>query len=979
MGRRLTAILLVLILLGMALPAAAEPARQPPLPTPQPDPTSAPFAPGEILVRFRPGVTASQQAQIRDQNGVALRRTVRELEIQVLGLPPGLSVERAVDLFGRNPQVEFAEPNFILRIADIIDPGLSNQWAPQRVAAPQAWTLHEGSPSIVIAVVDTGVDYRHTELAPNIWTNDDPVNGIDDDGNGFVDDVHGWDFANNDPDPLDDHSHGTHVAGIAAGAPTSNPAGVIGICPRCTLAAVKVLGADGSGTLDAVASGVVYATDNGARVINMSLGASIGAASLESAVNYAWDHNVVVVAAAGNSGTDSRLYPAVYPNVMAIGSTNANDYRSCYSTYGENYVAAAAPGEQIYSTTLVDGAGQDTYATFSGTSMASPHAAGLAALVMSQDPTRTNVEVRQLVQDSAEDLGSTGRDAHFGFGRIHAYRALLGNTAATTPPSGLFSSDLSASGYAHARKLARDESGALHLTWHDRNGAQFRVLYATSIDDGLTWSPPEVVFGSASETFHPALALTGSTVTIAFPSKEGSSQYGVFVTRRSISGGSWSSPQVVIGGGYHAVRPDLYFDPSSGALHLVAASFDDTPFVYYTRSEDGGLTWQAVSEVNIDPSGAQKTRYTAVHAAGPGVYLAGRSVEFTFFGLIPRYRLFTLRSLDGGNTWDSLVIHAQHDGWAGGEYGASLAGVADQLYLAFEHAGNVYFRRSQDGATWDALENLGAGRWPSLAQAGDGQAWLVMESDVNLVLRHYGGETWDAPETVLAGSPLSKAFYPNLKLGTAGDRVEWVATHCSGAPYRLMFASRPVTTEPGTPTPTATATATATPSASPTETDTPTPTASPSATPAPSATSTPIATNTATPTRLPSPTPTSTATRTATPVPPTMHVGDLDGISTNQGSTWSAIVTIAVHDGNHNPVASATVTGQWNGPLPATSSCTTDAQGMCLVRLEGIRKRYPSVEFTVTDVTHPSSVYQSPDNHEPDGDSDGSTITLFKP
>ncbi|MGH2628471.1 MAG: S8 family serine peptidase, partial [Anaerolineales bacterium] len=600
MRRTLTVVLLVLLLLGMALPAAADPARQPPQPTPTPGPAPAPFVPDEILVHFRPGVTASEQALIRDQNGATLRRTVRNLDIQVLGLPPGLSVERAVGVFGRNPGVEFAEPNFILRIADIIDPGLSNQWAPQRVAAPAAWSLHEGSPSVVIAVVDTGVDYRHSELAPNIWVNDDPVNGVDDDGNGFVDDEHGWDFANNDRDPLDDHSHGTHVAGIAAAAPSDNPAGVVGICPRCSLAAVKVLGADGSGTLDAVANGVVYATDNGARVINMSLGASIGSASLESAVNYAWDRGVVVVAAAGNSGTDSRLYPAAYPNVMAVGSTNSGDYRSCYSTYGENYVAVAAPGELIYSTTLVDGAGQDTYATFSGTSMASPHAAGLAALVISQDPTRTNAAVRELVQASAEDLGSTGRDAHFGAGRINAYRALLGDTAPTAPPAGLFSSDLSASGYAHARKLARDESGTLHLVWHDRNGAQFRILYATSPDDGATWTPAEVVFGSTAETFHPALALSGSTVSVAFPSTEGSSRYRVFVTHKPLSGGVWSPPEAVISGSYHAVRPDLFFDPLSGALHLVASSFDDAPFVYYTRSEDGGVSWQAVSQVNLD-------------------------------------------------------------------------------------------------------------------------------------------------------------------------------------------------------------------------------------------------------------------------------------------------------------------------------------------------------------------------------------------
>ncbi len=743
------------------------------------------FVPGELLVRFRPGVAAQRADQLLAERGLSRIRRISALSVDVLRLPPGLSVERAVEVYSRLPEVEFAEPNYILRILQITDPGLANQWAPQQIGAPGAWLSTQGDPSVVIAIVDTGVDYRHSELSPNMWTNDDtPGNGLDDDGNGYVDDVYGWDFANNDGDPLDDHFHGSHVAGIAAAAANDNPAGLVGICPGCRLMAVKVLSANGSGTLDAVANGITYAADNGAKVINMSLGGPAGSATLESAVNYAWNRGLVLVAGAGNDGAGNPFYPAAYANVMAIASTGSSDYRSCFSNFAD-YMSVAAPGEFIYSATLVDANGQDTYGTFSGTSMATPHAAGLAGLLFSQNPSRTSVEVRSLMEATAEDLGSSGRDAYFGFGRINAYRAVQGDIAPTTPPAGLFSDDLTATGYAHARKLARDANGTLHLAWHGRDGGQYRVLYASSNDGGLTWSPSQVVFETGAETFHPALAVDGSYVYLVFPSKDGSSNYRIFFTRKPLSSGAWSTPVALMGGAYHAVRPDLYLDPTNSRLHLAASSLDNAPYVYYTSSNDGGASWSGVRQV----SAGQPTRYAAVHANGSKVYIAARTLEFYFF-FIPRYRVVTVRSLDDGNTWNSLTELAVHDGVFSGEYGVSMAGAGDRLYLGYEHAGAVYFRRSEGGVGWSTAENLGAGAWPSLTQANDGQAWLMWESGGSLSLRHYTGSAWDPAETVLSATGVNKGYYPNLKLGTSGGRVEWTATHCSGAPYRLTHESR---------------------------------------------------------------------------------------------------------------------------------------------------------------------------------------------
>jgi thermitase len=803
--RSLFGLALLLVAAALMLHPAPRAGAQETAPPAKPQAGSAPgpqeFVPGQLLVRFRPSAAQRVDRLVAAQAATRIGR-IADLDIHLLRLPPGLPVEQAAEIFKNLPEVEFAEPNYIVHVSQINDPGLSNQWAPQQIGAPQAWSATEGDRGVVIAVVDTGVDYRHSELAPNMWANggETPGNGVDDDGNGYADDIYGWDFVNNDRDPLDDHFHGTHVAGIAAAAPTDNPAGLVGICPRCRIMAVKVVGADGSGTLATLAGGITYAADNGARVINMSLGATTGSAALEAAVDYAWSRGLVVVAAAGNDGNSSRLYPAAYAHVIGVASTNSDDYRSCFSNYGDGYVSVAAPGELIYSTTLVDSAGKDSYAVVSGTSMATPHVAGLAGLLFSQNLGRTNQQVRDLIQSTARDLGPAGADAAFGAGRIDAYRAIQGDTTPLAPPAGLFTDDPTASGYAHARKLARDAGGALHLAWHGSSGGQYRVLYAVSHDDGATWSAPEIVFQSSAETFHPTLAVDSSYVYIAYPSKANSSNYQMFFTRKSLAGGSWSAPVAVLGGSYHAVRPDLYLDPSTNRLHLVASSYDDMPSVYYTASSNSGTTWSAATPVNVTSAGDQHTRYAAVHAYGSHIYVASRTVEtYLLLGVIPvpRYRLATIRSLDGGATWSDRTELSLNDGT---EYGASLAGVGDRLYLGYEQGGAVYFRRAEGGIGWSNAENLGSGSWPSLTQGDDGQAWAMWESSGSLLLRRYTGASWDSAETVMQGGGLGKGTYPNLKLGTGGGRVEWVATNCSGAPYRLMYDSRALSSMPTNPT-----------------------------------------------------------------------------------------------------------------------------------------------------------------------------------
>ncbi|MCW5940100.1 MAG: peptidase S8 [Fimbriimonadaceae bacterium] len=353
------------------------------------------FVDGEVLVKFREGsqiVSNLENARI----GATPVETLRALGVQRVQLPRTMSVGAAVAFYRTLPFVEFAEPNYIARTFQVTpnDPRYPNQYALPKISAPTGWTVTTGSSSVVIAIVDTGIDKNHTDLNSKF--------------------VAGYDFVNNDSDPDDDNGHGTHCAGIAA-AVTNNANGVAGVDWNARLMGVKVLNASGSGSFSAISNGITWAADNGAKVISLSLGASSGSSTLESAVNYAWNRNVVVVAAAGNSNTSSPSYPAFYTNCIAVGSTDQNDARSSFSNFGASWVDVAAPGTSILST--YDG---NTYATLSGTSMACPAVAGLAGLLWAKNGLgSTNTSIRAAIEDNCDPVGTWVAK-----GRINVARAL---------------------------------------------------------------------------------------------------------------------------------------------------------------------------------------------------------------------------------------------------------------------------------------------------------------------------------------------------------------------------------------------------------------------------------------------------------------------------------------------------------------------------------------------------------------------------
>ncbi len=337
-----------------------------------------------------------------------------------------------------DPDVVYAEPDKIMRVQYVPnDPSYAStgSWGQSyadlygltAIGTTQAWDLSQGN-GVVVAVVDTGVDYNHPDIAANIWTNPHEIagNGIDDDGNGFVDDVRGWDFVGassgspvEDNDPIDGNGHGTHVAGTVA-AVGDNNLGVVGVAWRAKVMAVKGLDDAGQGNDSELARAIIYAADNGADVINMSFGGEGESETIAEAVRYAHGLGVVLVAAAGNSSDDAANFaPANVPEALTVSALSPWGERASFSNYGSK-VELAAPGVDILSLKV----GTADYARMEGTSMAAPHVSGVAALVISRHPSLTNEQVRQVLRSSAADLLQSGRDPDTGCGRVSAEQAM---------------------------------------------------------------------------------------------------------------------------------------------------------------------------------------------------------------------------------------------------------------------------------------------------------------------------------------------------------------------------------------------------------------------------------------------------------------------------------------------------------------------------------------------------------------------------
>lgn len=363
-------------------------------------PGGARYVADELIVTYAPEAARERVNAVGSKFGARTKEAVPGIDARLLSFPNGRgSLKRIKHTLKGNRAVESVDLNYFLEPTFTPnDPRFGDQYGLPQTRFPGAWDKTRGNANVDIAIVDTGIDANHPDLAAKVSAQRDftatPEGKVAE----------------------DDAGHGTHVAGIAA-AVTNNGKGVAGACPGCELMAAKVVSGGLASSYD-TADAIVWAADNGAEVINISLGAPSGSGALKNAVDYAWNHGAVVVAAVGNSGKEVREYPAAYANAIAVAATAKDGYLASYSNYG-TWVDVAAPGSGIISTKLGGG-----YTTMSGTSMSVPHVAGLAGLLAAQD--RSASGIRSRIENTATDLGTVGKDKYYGYGRINAYRAVGG-------------------------------------------------------------------------------------------------------------------------------------------------------------------------------------------------------------------------------------------------------------------------------------------------------------------------------------------------------------------------------------------------------------------------------------------------------------------------------------------------------------------------------------------------------------------------
>lgn len=387
---------------------------------------------GQIMVKFRDHGAA---AGVLRPHGLTEGPGIGSTGAQLIKVPAGKELQ-LIEALSRNPAVEYAEPDEVVTAATD-DQYFPQQYALQNVGqsltntagtllaangtadadvdAVEAWGVTRGG-GTKVAILDTGVANVHDDIAPQVV--------------GYANFVSADTKEDPTANPEDKYGHGTHVAGIVA-AKYNNKIGVAGVCPECSILDVKVLNDSGAGSSSLIANGISWAADNGAKVINMSLGQRVASRTLEAAVNYAWNKGVVIVAAAGNAGTQAKIYPGAYPNVIAVAATDNKDNKASFSTYGK-WVDVAAPGVNVYSTFpnhpfvlgTQNGRSQG-YDVASGTSMASPVVAGVAALVWRTPAATDNASVRAKIESTADPITGTGTS--WANGRVNACKAVAGD------------------------------------------------------------------------------------------------------------------------------------------------------------------------------------------------------------------------------------------------------------------------------------------------------------------------------------------------------------------------------------------------------------------------------------------------------------------------------------------------------------------------------------------------------------------------
>ena len=420
--------------------------------------------PGQILVKFKKGTSQQEiDTQINSHRARILKR-IDKLDVLALKVPEAVQ-ETILSALSKNPNVEYVEPDYYAQaLSPPNDTYFDRQWGLENIGqtingvvgkvdadidAASAWDTTQGG--VKVAILDCGINESHPDLAGKV--------------------VDRQDFTTAASGANDVYGHGTHVAGIVA-AVTNNSDGVAGVCPGCSLLNAKVLDDSGSGAYSWIANGIIWAADNGAKVINLSLGGPASSTTLENAVNYAWNKGVVVVAAAGNSNDSSKTYPAAYTNAIAVAATDNQDNRAYFSSYGSKWVDVAAPGVYVFSTwkdaTSNANPQPECYGTVcykyaTGTSMSTPMVAGVAGLVWTSNINLSASEVRTRIELTADKIAGTG--TYWSAGRINAAGA-VSQLVDTQPPT------VSITSPANGSFVSRGKSITISVTAADNVGVK---------------------------------------------------------------------------------------------------------------------------------------------------------------------------------------------------------------------------------------------------------------------------------------------------------------------------------------------------------------------------------------------------------------------------------------------------------------------------------------------------------------------------
>lgn len=513
-----------------------------------------PAVPGQYVVKLHNQKNSSHLSSVGMALGGKIKSTINKSEgLYVVERPVVETSEAALQSLNSSGLVEYAEPNFIYRVVGRSnhtpnDSEFSKLWGLSNVGqvaegdgggiqgkagididALKAWQIETGSKNVLVAVIDTGVNYSHPDLIDNTYTNTAEANGqpgVDDDNNNCVDDIHGCDFAGKDGDPMDVYGHGTHVSGTI-GASGDNANGVVGVAWNVTILPVRFLGDDGSGTLEDAIKSIDYATAMGAKIMSNSWGGGGYSKALEESIMRARDAGILFVAAAGNSSNDNDSkaeYPCGYDvdNVISVAAVDPRGALADFSNYGKTSVDVAAPGVNIFSYTMKG------LESWSGTSMATPHVSGIAALLWSQDPTQSFVTIKERILNSARPLPLLRNRVAHGF--VNAYYALTNSSAPIDPEdpfNWLKSTDSFATPHPYENKSRITQTFTVP-------GARNVAVYFTNFETESGYD--KVVFtdkngkvygdlsGRIGETVGPV--VDGDTVTITFSSDDSITGFG---------------------------------------------------------------------------------------------------------------------------------------------------------------------------------------------------------------------------------------------------------------------------------------------------------------------------------------------------------------------------------------------------------------------------------------------------------------------